>query len=382
MDYTNLVQYLQVQETAMIDVLKELVEHESPSTDKTRLDQLARRLRDRFEKIGAMVTVLANPTHSDHLRAIFSTEGVAFPVQPALILCHFDTVWPVGTLATRPFRVEHNKIWGPGVLDMKASIVLVEFALRAISNLGLPLPRPVVLLLTSDEEIGSPTSRSVIEEYAQEAEYVLVLEMPLPGGVLKTARKGVGYFKVEIEGRAAHAGIEPEKGVSAIEELAHQVLYLQSLNNPSQESTVNVGVVRGGTRPNVVSDSAAAEVDVRVWNMTEANRIENAILHAVPRNPGTKLKVTGKFKRPPMERSAEIAKLFQRAQSIGHELGVELQEGSTGGGSDGNFSAAMGIPTLDGLGALGDGAHADHEHIRVDSLASRAMLLTALLLHL
>ena len=380
MNQKPLTTYFQEQHPAMIETLRTLVEHESPSSDKSHLNRLAEHLRERFQQAGAEVTMLENTTGGDHIR-ISSSRQIphSAATRPALIIGHYDTVWQIGALADHPFRIVDGTAYGPGIFDMKASIVLAEFVLHAVNTLRLKLPRPVIILLTSDEEIGSPTSRELIEAHAQQAEYVLVMEPPLPGGVLKTARKGIGYFSVEIEGRAAHAGIEPEKGVSAINELAHQILYLHSLNAPSHGSTVNVGIVRGGTRPNVIAAHAAAEIDVRVWTPAEAERLERAILDAKPKTDGTTLTVQGGFKRPPMERTPAIASLFQRAQQIGAELGLPLQEGATGGGSDGNFTAALGIPTLDGLGVEGAGAHADHEHILVDSMPSRAALLTALL---
>jgi glutamate carboxypeptidase len=379
MNPKTLTAYFQEQHLMMMAVLRNLVEQESPSTDKPQLDRLAKHLRERFQGAGAEVTALENTTGGDHMRVVFKTDIASSANPPALIIGHYDTVWPVGALADHPFRIADGKAFGPGIFDMKASIVLAEFALRAVEALHLKLPRPVIILLTSDEEIGSPTSRGLIEEHAQQAEYVLVIEPPLPGGVLKTARKGIGYFLMELEGRAAHAGIEPEKGVSAINELAHQILYLQGLNDPSHGSTVNVGIVRGGTRPNVIAAHAEAEVDVRVWTTAEAERLERTILSAKPQTEETTLTVEGGFKRPPMERTPAIAALFQQAQQVGAELGLTLQEGATGGGSDGNFTAALGIPTLDGLGVEGAGAHADHEHILVDSVPSRAALLTALI---
>ena len=382
MDYTELIRYLQALQPAMLEALRDLVEHESPTGDKARLDVLARRLQERFRAAGAEVALLANDDAGDHLRVLFPPGSSAGAARPALLLCHFDTVWPAGTLAKRPFRVEAGRARGPGVYDMKAGIVLSEFALRAIGELGLELPRAAVVLLTSDEEGGSATSRALIEEQARQAEYVLVLESPLPGGVLKTARKGVGHFTLEVEGRAAHSGVEPEKGVNAVYELARQVLYLHSLSDAEQGTTVNVNVFHGGTRSNVVAAYAEAQVDVRVWTPEEARRVEVAILQARPVTSGAVIRVRGGFGRPPLECTAAVAALFHRAQEIGRDLGLELQAGATGGGSDGNFTAALGVPTLDGLGALGDGAHAYHEHIVVDSLPLRAALLAALLTRL
>ncbi len=366
----------------MLESLSELVRHESPSRDKPALDGLARRLADRFQRLGGDVEVLANPSGGDHVRVRFEASGAAGAAAPALVLCHFDTVWPVGTLARLPFRVEDGRAFGPGIFDMKASLVLLEFAMKAIQEQAFPLPRPVVALLTSDEEIGSPTSRALIESRAKGCAYALVMESPLTGGRLKTARKGVGQFTVTIEGRPAHAGIEPEKGVSAIQELAHQILRIHAMADPAAGTTVNVGVVEGGTTPNVVAAKAVARVDVRVTSVAEAERVEAAIRGLQPVAPEAKILVEGGFNRPPMERTSAIAALFERARRIGQSLGLELTEGATGGASDGNFTAALGVPTLDGLGTLGAGAHAENEHILIDTLPERAALLAALLLEL
>lgn len=380
MDGQALLSYLQPRREEMLAAVARLVEHESPSRDKASLDALAGALAGRFRDLGAEVGLIAHPGGGDHLLARFDAPGAEAP--PALILGHFDTVWPAGTLARQPFRVEDGRAYGPGIFDMKASLVLAEYALATLRALGLRLPRPVVVLFTSDEEIGSPLSRPSIEAEASEAAHVLVLEPPLPGGRLKTARKGVGQFTVEIRGRAAHAGIEPEKGVSAVQELAHQVLHIHGLADPAAGTTVNVGVVQGGTTPNVVADRATARVDVRAWTADEAGRIDRAMHALEPRTPGARLAVQGGFNRPPMERSSRGGALFQRARQIGRSLGLDLAEGATGGGSDGNFTAALGVATLDGLGALGAGAHAEDEHIVVASLPGRAALIAALLLEL
>jgi glutamate carboxypeptidase len=241
------------------------------------------------------------------------------------------------------------------------------------------LPRPVWVLLTSDEEIGSPTSRGLIEQLATESAYVLVLEPALANGGLKTSRKGVGRFRLEVEGKAAHAGVAPQDGRSAIVELAHQILKLQTLQDLAAGTTINVGVIEGGTTPNVVPARASAEIDVRVASQAEESRIIAALRALEPGMEGTRLNITGSFNRPPMERTAAIAALFHQAREIGRGLGLELSEGSTGGGSDGNFTAALGVPTLDGLGARGGGAHADDEHVILASLPERAELLYGLL---
>lgn len=377
MDYTALQAYTQAHQSEMLAALETLVNYESPGTEKVLTDRLARHLAQRFSAAGATATLLPQPSRGDLVRVSYGESASSLP--PTLILCHFDTVWPTGTLAERPFHIADGRAWGPGTFDMKAGIVIAEFALRALQAQNATLPRPVVVLFTSDEEIGSAASRPHIEALAREAAQVLVLESPLPGGALKTARKGVGGFTLEAEGRAAHAGIEPEKGINAITELAHQVLALSALNDLEQGTTVNVGVIRGGSRSNVVPALASAEVDVRVWSQAEAHRVEAAIRGLRPQTPGAKLLVQGGFERPAMERTAQTAALFARAQEVGRLLGQELLEGSTGGTSDANFTAALGVPTLDGLGAPGAGAHAENEHIEIAELPGRVALIAALL---
>lgn len=363
----------------MLAALRELVEHESPSRDKAALDALAGKLAARLEKIGGRVERVANQAGGDHLIARFFEKQ---PNKPALIVGHFDTVWPVGTLARQPFRVESGKAFGPGTFDMKAGLVLAEFALDRLARSEGPPPRPVICLFTSDEEIGSPTSRALVEELARQSAYALVPEPPLPGGGLKTARKGVGRFRIDIDGVPAHAGLEPEKGRSALVELAHQILALQDLNRPEEGTTVTVGQAGGGTTPNVVPATAWAELDVRASTRDEAARIESRLWALAPRTDGTKIRVSGGFNRPPMERTEAIGHLARQAQAIAARLGLSLGEGPAGGGSDGNFTAAQGLPTLDGLGAPGDGAHAVHEHIEIEPLPQRAALLAELLRNL
>jgi glutamate carboxypeptidase len=377
MDPHALLAYFDARHAEMIDVIRQLVTQETPSSDKARLDAFADFLAQRFTAGGAAVEILPS-TRGNHVRARF---GPATDAKPALILCHYDTVWAVGSLATHPFRIEEGKAYGPGIFDMQSSLMLAEYALRAAQDLALPLPRPVTVLITSDEEVGSPTSRTLIEDEARRSAYALVMESPLPGGVLKTSRKGIGGFRVEITGRAAHAGVEPERGISAIQELAHQILKLHSLTDMAAGTTVNVGVVQGGTVSNVVAPHAVAEIDARAWTQAEADRLSTAILGLTPVTPGATLTISGGWNRPPLERRM-TADLFARAQVIGRALGLELGEGGTGGGSDGNLTGALGIPTLDGLGVPGHGAHADHEHIEVDQISGRAALLTALLTQL
>jgi glutamate carboxypeptidase len=367
--------YFQHHRDDLLETIRILVTQETPSHDKPRLDAFAALLAQRLADAGAAVEVIEQPQRGNHLRARFTHGNAA--EKPALVLCHYDTVWPVGSLATHPFRVEDGKAYGPGIFDMQSSLALVEHGLRAVRELAIALPRPITVLITSDEEIGSGSSRALIEEAARQAAYVLVMESPLPGGVLKTARKGTGAFTVETTGRAAHAGVDPEKGVNAIEELAHQVLAIHALADRKAGTTLSAGVIEGGSAANVVPARATAQIDVRVWTQSEAARLVQAMAARRPVLPGAQVKVTGGLNRPPLERRATAA-LFARVQQIGRTLGMELAEGATGGGSDGNFTGALGIPTLDGLGVPGDGAHADHEHILVDELAGRAALLVAM----
>lgn len=359
----------------MLETIRLFVSQETPSHDKPRLDAFADLLVSRLAAAGASVEVLVQPVRGNHVRAHF-VHGNATE-KPALVLCHYDTVWPVGSLTTHPFRTEDGKAYGPGIFDMQSSLALVEYALHSVRDLDLQLPRPIVLLITSDEEIGSGSSRTLIEEEARKAAYVLVMESPLPGGALKTRRKGTGSFTVETIGRAAHAGVDPYQGVNAIEEMAHQVLAIHALADRNAGTTLSVGVIEGGTATNVVPARAKARVDVRAWTQAEAERVAQGMAILKPVLPGAQVIVRGGWNRPPLERSATGA-IFERVREIGRRLGMELEEGSTGGGSDGNFTGALGIPTLDGLGVPGAGAHADHEHILIDEIPGRAALLTAI----
>ncbi|HEY3060948.1 MAG TPA: M20 family metallopeptidase [Chloroflexota bacterium] len=362
---------LEPRRAEMVALLQRLVEIESPSDHRPGLDQFAATVQELFAEFGPVEAIGAE--RGTHL--LLRVDGSAST--HAVALCHYDTVWPLGTLASIPFSVDAKGVArGPGCFDMKAGIVVLYFALRAVRE---RLARPLHVLFTCDEEVGSPTSRALIEDTARGAAVAYVLESPLPGGTLKTARKGTGDYFVRIEGRAAHAGVEPQKGISATHELAAQTLALHALNDYAVGTTVNVGVVQGGTRPNVVAATAEAHVDVRVTTLDEATRIDAAIRGLTPSLPGARLYITGGLNRPPMERSPAMAELFARAHEIAASMDVPLEEGSTGGGSDGNFTAAIGVPTLDGLGAEGEGAHAAHEHVLTDSLPRRAALVAGLL---
>jgi glutamate carboxypeptidase len=379
MNIKDALSYAKFHLPSMIEALEILVNHESPSRDKSLLDMLSATLMNRFTTIGAKCELLPAPKQGNHVRIHFPASKPRSDMKPALILGHFDTVWPAGTLTQRPFYIEGEIAYGPGAFDMKGGIVIIEYALRMIQDLQLSLPRPVVVLLNSDEEIGSPHSRSYIKRHAKGSEYVLVLEPALSEEELKTERKGVGAFEIKIEGRAAHAGSEPGLGTNAIVELAHQILQIQKIANPDLGTTINVGRVSGGTRSNVVPAFATARIDSRVWTMEEARRVEKAFQNLQPKNQEAKLGVSGGFGRPPMVRLPGTAELFESAASVGRELGLTLVEGKTGGASDGNFCTALGIPTLDGLGVTGFGAHADHEQVNITSLPERAVLLAGIL---
>jgi glutamate carboxypeptidase len=346
---------------------------ESPSGDAVALGRVAEAVASRLREVGGEAQAAA-AEGVPLVRARLSGHGKGRPV---LLLGHLDTVWPVGQLGVMPIRMEGRRMHGPGVLDMKAGIVIAIEALRALSRAG-GMP-PVRVLFTGDEETGSRASRAIIEDEARASAAVLVLEPSLPGGALKTSRKGCGEFELTVRGVAAHAGIEPEKGASAILELADQLLAADRLQDPSRGTTLSAGVVSGGTRPNVVPAEARATIDARASSIGEAQRVEAALRALRPGRARTSLEWSGGFDRPPFERSGAVARLFLMARSVAVELGFELEEGATGGGSDGNFTAAVGVPTLDGLGAEGDGAHAAHEHVLVDRLAARAALLAGLI---
>jgi glutamate carboxypeptidase len=358
----------------LLQTVEALVRIESPTTDKAAVDGCGAELAARLERIGGRVTRLPRPDRGDHLLAEFGCG-----TSQILLLGHFDTVWPVGQLERMPLVVSNGRLHGPGVFDMKAGIGIAMLAARALLETGAPIDKRIVMLWTSDEEIGSPSSRTAIEDEARRSDAVLVLEPSLPGGALKTARKGCGSFEVVVKGVAAHAGIEPQKGASAVQELARQILAIDALQDLARGISVNVVQISGGIRSNVIPDEARAIVDVRAPTVAAAAEIEAAFCGLCPHDPRTTVESAGGFDRPPLERTAQVERLYKEAQEAAHELGQELAEGATGGGSDGNFTAALGIPTLDGLGAIGDGAHALHEHVEVESLPDRAALVAGLI---
>jgi len=362
------------------DAVESLVRLESPSDDKMAVDRCGAELAELLTRIGADVTPMRQSASGDHLRARWlprKAENRDSARPQILLLGHFDTVWPVGTLERMPLREEHGRLHGPGIFDMKSGIAVAMLAIRALDEVGGTRPT-VSMLWTADEEIGSTTSRGLIEETARESRAVLVLEPSLPGGAAKTSRKGVGEFDLLVHGVSAHAGLDPGKGASAVHELARQILTIEALQDLPRGITVNVGVISGGSRPNVIADRASAKIDVRVQTMEDAVRLEQLIRTLQPTRTSIRLEISGGVERPPLERSPAVVRLYGQAREVAAALGRELGEGAAGGGSDGNFTAALGVPTLDGLGPRGDGAHAAHEHVIIEDLVWRAALLAGL----
>lgn len=370
-----LLQFCRDQHEWLVDTIEALVSCESPTLDKSAVDRCGAELAQRLKAIGGKVTVLPRDRRGDHLLAEFGCGS-----SQVLLLGHFDTVWPVGQLARMPLRRDNGRLFGPGIFDMKAGIALAMLATRALLETDAGSPHRIAMLWTTDEEIGSETSRQAIEDEARRSAAVLVLEPSLPGGALKTSRKGCGQYTLTVHGIAAHAGIDPSQGASAIRELAHQIgaLY-DEVPGLGPGVSINAGVISGGSRPNVVADAATAVFDVRAATAAEMDAVDRTIRGRAVRDPRTRLAWEGGFDRPPLERSPAVARLYDRARNVADALGLPIAEGSTGGGSDGNFTAAIGVPTLDGLGAIGDGAHALHEHVEVGSLPGRAALIAGLI---
>ncbi|MCC6259483.1 MAG: M20 family metallopeptidase [Anaerolineales bacterium] len=354
-------------------LLKKLVETESPSHDPAAVNCVADLVIAEARQLGAEIQTLENQIVGKHVVAKWGSGAENF-----LFLCHMDTVFPIGTLQSMPYREADGKIFGPGVLDMKAGIAICLSAIAELQKIN-SLNRSITLLCTSDEEIGSDSSRKHIEELARQAQLVLVFEAALPDGALKTWRKGVGHFHLEARGRAAHAGGDHAQGRNAIEEIAHQTLALQKLTDYAKQTTLNVGVIRGGTTSNVVPNQASIEVDVRVLQPDEWTRIEAEVNRLQPVLDGTALQITGQLNRPPMPFDHTMQTTFAKAKNIAARIGMELKAGGTGGGSDGNFVAALGVPVLDGMGAVGEGYHSEREFIYADSLAEKKNLLVELI---
>jgi glutamate carboxypeptidase len=370
--------YFLSRQDAIVSFARALVETESPSGDEEGSKAVVSLLAAAAAGIGRVITIerVASENYGEHLRLTAFGESREKSI---VILGHTDTVHPRGSLKQRPWRIEGNRAYGPGVFDMKANCALAIEVVRACVGTGLTPKRPTVLLLTCDEETGSRTGKQLVEAEARRAHAVLVLEPPGNGGRVKTGRKGTGIFTIEARGCAAHAGLEPEKGASAILELARQTDRLHSLNGSSGGVTINVGVFHGGTLSNVVPALARAEIDVRFSNADEATRIEKEIFNLRPFDDRVQLIVKGGINRPPLERNEKVLGLYSQAKALADQLGFELGEIQVGGASDGNFAAAAGAAVLDGLGIAGDGAHATHEHIILDDIPRRGALIAGLI---
>jgi glutamate carboxypeptidase len=364
-------------EAALLELIKELVVAESPSDDKRAVDACTAIAMDRARSLGGRAKLHKQREFGDVLEARFGPKPRAGSPRPLLLLGHLDTVWPLGTLRTMPCRVGDGRLRGPGTLDMKAGVAMALTAIEMLTEADL-LNRELVLLLNSDEEVGSPVSRPITEELARECAAVFVLE-PAQGLAYKTSRKGTGNWRIDVKGVAAHAGVDFEKGASAIRELGRVVERVSGWSELDRGLTVSVGTAGGGTKTNVVPADAWAEVDVRIARMADGSRIERKFNGLKAADKRCSLAIAGGINRPPMQRTRGTVKLFQRARALAAEVGFVLEEASTGGASDGNFTSALGVPTLDGMGAVGEGAHARHESIVIEHLAPRTALLAGML---
>jgi len=381
---SNIINYLQPRLLEMVEFLRVLVECESPTDNKAAVDKLANLMAKKLRAIGAKVEVLPQSSAGNHLKAEWDLRAPADRPPnredgQVLVLCHLDTVWPVGELTRRPFQIEKGKAYGPGSYDMKGGIVMGYYAVKALRELGLSTKLRTVFIFNSDEETQSHSSRDIIEAQSKKSKYVLALEPKFPSGAVKTARKSVATLTMEVTGKASHAGAAPEKGVNAIHELAHQILKLHSLTDLKKGTTVTVGIVTGGSRPNIVPPSAKAIIDVRVSRPEEGKRIKQALRAIKPITPGTSVKISGGEERPLWVRTPQTAALFERTRAIASQLGLTLTETSSGGVSDANFAGALGISTLDGLGPNGDGAHALDEYVELNTFVPETALIAELL---
>src|SRR2546423_939405 len=373
----NRSSYFEERKDDIVECIRQLVEIESPSDNKEAADQLGAFLAEKFEALGGKVRFHKSANFGDHLQVDFAGRRGGNPV---LLLGHFDTVYPLGTLANMPCQVSEGRLWGPGVLDMKSGIALMLTAIEVLRAAHSDLPHPITVLLVSDEEVGSDSSRHITENLAKRSAAVLVLE-PSYGlhGAVKTARKGVGEYTLKVTGKAAHSGLDFEKGASAIVELAKQITKIAQMIDMQRGLTLNVGLVQGGTRVNVIPAEATAVLDVRIARMTDAAAIDRKLRALKRFNRKCTIEINGGMNRPPMERTAGGGALSGKASEGGEQLGWKLEEAAVGGGSDGNFTAGLGIPTLDGLGGVGEGAHALHEHIVISELPRRALLLAGMI---
>lgn len=362
----------------MLETLRRFVIAESPSLEKAAADRCCGVIAKEWKKSGARVRRIAQRHRGDILRVTHPLSQ-SRPSGQLLVLGHYDTVYSTGTLARMPFRVKGGKAYGPGTFDMKAGIVQALFALQALQLPGIPLRKRVVFLWTSDEEIGSEASRKIFEAEARRSDAVFVLEPSFgPRGLLKTSRKGVGEAELIVHGRASHAGLAPQEGVNAIHELARQLMHIENWNDLRRGVTINAGLIEGGTRTNVIPERARVVLDLRALRISDMHSLEKRLRELRPIQSGARLEINGGFDRPPLEGKTS-ASLFARARMLAKQMDLPLGECTAGGGSDGNFTAALGVPTLDGLGAVGDGAHSQREHILINAMPQRAALLAALL---
>lgn len=360
----------------LVQTIREFVEIESPSDNKLAADRMGTLLAARFEAAGGRASVHRAEHYGDNIQIDFPGRD---KTKPVLLLGHFDTVYPLGTLANMPCHQTGDRLHGPGVLDMKSGVALMLYAIAALKSWHGGLPRPVTVFLVSDEEVGSYSSRKITEKLARQSAAVLVLEPAGPRGAVKTARKGVGEYFLTAHGIASHAGLDPGKGHSAILELAHQITKIWKWNDLQRGLSINPGVIRGGTRTNVIAAEAVIEIDVRIKRAQQAAAIDRRFRALKPVDKHCKLAIRGGINRLPMERNAGVIALYKKARALAAHINWKLEEAAVGGGSDGNFTAGIGIPTLDGMGALGDGAHATHEHIIISELPRRALLLAGMI---
>ena len=368
--------YFESRLDSLVQTIRAFVEIESPSDNKLALDRMSGFLAEKFALLGGRPHLHRAEQSGDNLQIDFPGSA---NIKPVLLLGHFDTVYPLGTLPTMPCRIEKDRLYGPGVLDMKAGIALMLFAIEALQSSHGQLPRPVTVFLVSDEEVGSYSSRKITEDLARKSSAVLVLEPAAGRGAVKTARKGVGEYVLTVNGVSSHAGLDPGKGHSAILELARQISIMWKWNDLKSGISVNPGVIRGGTRTNVVAAEAAAEIDVRIKSAKQAAGLNRKFRALKPFDKHCKLNIEGGINRLPMERTSGVVELYKKARSIAQQINWKLEEAAVGGGSDGNFTAGIGIPTLDGMGAVGEGAHAVHEHSVISELPRRALLLAGMI---
>lgn len=368
------IEDFRARQPALLDLLRRLVEMESPTEDKAAIDRLGEKVADEMARRGAKVEREPQTDAGDHWVGRWGQGAGGI-----LMMCHLDTVHPQGTLAQLPWHMEDDRLFGPGVMDMKGGLALALVAVEALRDSGDLPERPITLLCTSDEECGSDSSRPLIESLAAKHSLVLCLEPGMADGSVKTWRKGIGVFTLEATGRAAHAGVEPEKGVNAIVEASRHIPAIMALQDLKAGTTINLGVIQGGTYSNVVPAKCRIEIDVRVLDPTESSRVERGLFGLKPSLSGAEIQVSGGWNRPPMPRTEIIGATFEAVRAYAQALGIELTEGGTGGGSDANFVAPLGVPVLDGLGPVGGGAHSLQEHLLLSSLAPRTALLAAIL---